>query len=72
MKKETVTGYFVIMTEYTVEIAVEQESEVLSLHRFNFNMLQRSKTYDFVLFQLYGNMVYLQSQVSTPHPNELI
>jgi len=48
MKKETVTGYFVIMTEYTVEIAVEQESEVLSLHRFNFNMLQRSKTYDFV------------------------
>ena len=60
------------MTEYTVEIAVEQESEVLSLHRFNFNMLQRSKTYDFVLFQLYGNMVYLQSQVSTSYPNELI
>ncbi|MCQ4775518.1 hypothetical protein NE634_17745, partial [Lacrimispora saccharolytica] len=25
MKKETVTGYFVIMTEYTVEIAVEQK-----------------------------------------------
>ena len=60
------------MTEYPVEIAVEQESEVLSLHRFNFNMLQRSKTYDFVLFQLYGNMVYLQSQVSTSYPNELI
>ena len=72
VEQESVAGHLVVVPVDAVEVTVEHKSQILAFHLFDIQMMQRGKRNNLVLFQLHGDVVYLDGKRTALHPQKLI